>query len=237
MTTETSILCLTAISIGFLHTLMGPDHYLPFIVMAKARRWTLAKTAWVTLACGVGHIASSVVLGLVGVALGLAVVKLEAVESSRAPIAAWGLIGFGIAYAAWGLRRAWKSKAHKHTHLHKGEKKHSHDHIHQHNHAHVHPTKGKANITPWALFVIFVLGPCEPLIPILMYPAAKSSVSGLLLVTAAFGATTIFTMLGLVLAASWGLNILPLGKMERYAHALAGGAIAMSGMAIQFLGL
>ena len=36
------------------------------------------------------------------------------------------------------------------------------------------------------LFTIFVFGPCEPLIPILMYPAAKSSVAGMLLVAGVF---------------------------------------------------
>ena len=38
---ELSALCVTAASIGFLHTLFGPDHYLPFIVMAKAKGWLL----------------------------------------------------------------------------------------------------------------------------------------------------------------------------------------------------
>ena len=92
-------------------------------------------------------------------------------------------------------------------------------------------------MTPWVLFVIFVLGPCEPLIPLLMYPAAKESTMGLILVTGVFSAVTIFTMLGVVLISTMGLNFIPFKKMERYTHALAGATIFFSGMAIQFLGL
>jgi len=69
MLTEFSILMISAASTGFLHTLLGPDHYLPFIVMGKARRWSLWKTAWITIVCGIGHIGSSVSLGMVGIAL------------------------------------------------------------------------------------------------------------------------------------------------------------------------
>ena len=70
-----------------------------------------------------------------------------------------------------------------------------------------------------------------------MYPAAKSSVFGVIMVTATFGIITILTMLTVVLLASLGFQSLPLGRMERYSHALAGAMICLSGMAIQFLGL
>ena len=37
MNDSIALLSLTAISLGFFHTLLGPDHYLPFIVMSKAK--------------------------------------------------------------------------------------------------------------------------------------------------------------------------------------------------------
>ncbi len=49
---------------------------------------------------------------------------------------------------------------------------HAHEHTHDGEHAHVHESES-SSITPWVLFVIFVLGPCEPLIPLLMFPAAS----------------------------------------------------------------
>jgi hypothetical protein len=57
------------------------------------------------------------------------------------------------------------------------------------------------------------------------------------MVTAVFGCVTILTMLGVVLVSSFGLNLLPMGKLERFSHALAGGSIFLCGVAIQFLGL
>ncbi|MEE9912323.1 MAG: sulfite exporter TauE/SafE family protein [Deltaproteobacteria bacterium] len=237
MSQEMMILLSTAAFLGFFHTLLGPDHYLPFIVMGKARKWSMIKTAWVTVLCGVGHVASSVLLGLAGIALGVAVTRLVDVESFRGNLAAWALIAFGLIYFVWGMRRAWKNKPHEHIHFHADGQPHVHQHVHVSEHAHVHEMENKANITPWVLFTIFVLGPCEPLIPILMYPAAKENIWGLLLVTLVFGAVTISTMLGIVIASTWGINRLPLKKVERFTHALAGGSICLCGLAIQFLGL
>ena len=238
--TDIGILAVTAASIGFLHTLTGPDHYLPFIVLSRARRWPLGRTLLVTALCGLGHVLSSVVLGLAGVGLGIALSKLEWVEGLRGDLAAWLLISFGLIYFVWGLRRAWRNQPHTHSHWHADGTRHEHAHVHHDQHAHVHEspaTDPKRSLTPWALFIIFVLGPCEPLIPILMYPAARASTAGLVLVTAVFAATTIGTMLVMVALADRGIRLLPLDRLERYLHAFAGGAICASGLAIRFLGL
>lgn len=209
------LLAATAAWIGFLHTLMGPDHYLPFIVMRKARNWSMPRTMIITFLCGLGHVLSSVVLGLIGVAFGLALGKLEAFEAFRGNLAAQALIVFGFTYCVWGIHRVIRNKPH------------GHDHPHTHQH----------NITPWVLFTIFVLGPCEPLIPLVMYPAAQHSFSGVLLVTGIFALATIGTMMSVVLVSSWGLGFVRLHAAERYSHALAGASICASGLAIHFLGL
>jgi sulfite exporter TauE/SafE len=231
------ILTITAASIGFLHTVLGPDHYVPFIVMASARQWSLLKTSWITFLCGLGHVLGSVVLGIIGVALGLAVTGLETVEGVRGGIAAWALMAFGLVYTVWGLRRAIRAQAHEHTHGHGAGQEHAHMHDHTQSHAHVHGAALRGSITPWILFTVFVLGPCEPLIPILMYPAAQRSIFGLVVVTGVFGLVTIATMLSIVLVASLGVGLVPVGRMQRYAHALAGLAILLCGAGIQFLGL
>ena len=237
MIAEMNALIIAAASIGFLHTLFGPDHYLPFIMISWARKWSTFKTILITLLCGFGHIGSSVVLGLIGVALGIAVNKLEIIESFRGNIAAWLLIAFGLAYLAWGLRRAFRSKKHTHNHTHGRVDSHSHTHSHYCGHIHVHDNKTAMSLTPWVLFAIFVFGPCEPLIPILMYPAAKNSFLGLILVTSVFGTVTIITMLSLVLISRTGVNFIPLAGAQRFSHAIAGATILLCGLAIQFLGL
>ncbi len=230
------VLGATAASIGFVHTLFGPDHYLPFVVMRKARGWTLTRTLLITFLCGLGHVLGSVILGLVGVAFGLALGKLEAFEAIRGNVAAQALIIFGFTYCIWGLHRALKKKSHTHTHVHDGQGEHSHEHSHTRKHAHPHDTQNRT-VTPWVLFTIFVLGPCEPLIPLIMYPAAEHSLAGVLAVTGIFALVTIGTMMTVVLASSWGLGWIKLGPVERFSHALAGAAICASGLAIQFLGL
>src|SRR3989304_8435416 len=103
MTAEIWTLTVTAATIGFIHTLFGPDHYLPFIVLSKARKWTLTKTISITLACGIGHVGSSILLGSVGIIFGIGLNKLEFFESMRGGWAAWGLFLFGIIYFLWGL--------------------------------------------------------------------------------------------------------------------------------------
>ncbi|MHC4660398.1 MAG: sulfite exporter TauE/SafE family protein [Planctomycetota bacterium] len=234
MTPEITALAITAATIGTLHTLMGPDHYIPFIVMASAREWGRLKTATITFLCGLGHILSSIILGFIGIGVGVALGKLEAFEGFRGGLAGWVLTAFGFAYFIWGIHRAIRNRPHKHLHIHSDNTTHEHDHSHNNEHSHVHEKEGKVSLTPWILFTIFVLGPCEPLIPILMYPAAKSSVSGLIFVTAVFAVTTLGTMLAVVMLTSFGLSFLPMKKMERYAHALAGFAIFACGLTIQF---
>lgn len=235
-----SVLALTAASVAFFHTLLGPDHYLPFVFMGRAGSWSRSKTIVVTLLCGVGHLIGSVVLGAIGIAGGVAVSRIEGVEAVRGDVAAWGLIAFGLVYGAWGLRRALRRRAHSHVHTHGDGTVHDHDHDHLAEHAHAHAATNQGatrRLTPWVLFTVFVLGPCEPLIPLLMYPAAVESVTGVVLVTAVFGTVTLLTMVGAVIALQAGMHRLSLGPVERYAHALAGASVALCGVAIQLLGL
>lgn len=233
---EITIIAGTAAFIGFTHTVLGPDHYLPFIVLARARKWSGMRTAVITFLCGTLHILSSVILGFIGIALGIAVFKLEAIESFRGEIAAWLLIAFGFTYCIWGLHLAIRSRRHEHSHIHDNQAVHSHPHQHIAEHSHVH-TRETVTLTPWVLFIIFVFGPCEPLIPLIMYPAARHNIVAVVLVAFVFGAATISTMLTLVLASYYGLSKLPLHPLERYSHALTGLTIFLCGGAIKLLGL
>ena len=221
--------------VGLVHTLAGPDHYLPFIAMSKARRWSAAKTAWITFACGIGHIAGSVVVGLIGIAAGLTLRGIELTESVRGEYAAWLLTAFGLVYLVWGIRRAIRNKPHTHHHAH-AEVKHTHHHTHNVDHAHPHD-EHKRSITPWVLFTIFVFGPCEVLIPILLLPAAIGSLWNMILLVSVFALATISAMLAVVMLAFYGLNFLPAVRIQRYSHAIAGGVIFLCGMAIIHMGL
>lgn len=237
MTNETLILAGTAASIGFIHTLLGPDHYVPFIVLSKAKGWTGRKTAVITILCGLGHVLSSVLLGLAGLILGVTVFKLELIESLRGDLAGWLLLLFGFLYFVWGIHRAVRSRSHEHDHSHGEGIEHNHAHCHFKEHSHVHLKSDSKSLTPWILFTIFVFGPCEPLIPLIMYPAAKGSMASVAIVAAVFGVVTISTMLAAVMATFYGLSAISLPGVRRYSHALAGFFILLCGGAIKFLGL
>lgn len=233
---EANILIVTAASIAFLHTVLGPDHYLVFTALGKARNWSLLKTLTVTFYCGLGHILGSVVLGTVGIVLGAELARLVEIEGIRGNLAGYALLAFGLVYMVWGVRRAVRNQSHSHVHMH-GDVIHSHEHDHHGAHVHVHARTGAASITPWALFIVFVLGPCEALIPLFMYPAAQNSAGLVVAVALVFGAVTLLTMLLGVVVTTVGLERLRLPSPGRYAHAVAGASIVLCGVAMSFLGL
>ncbi|MEJ2580526.1 MAG: hypothetical protein P8127_02635 [Acidobacteriota bacterium] len=223
-----------AFGVGVVHTLLGPDHYLPFIMLAKARGWSRVRTVAVTSICGLGHIGSSVILGSLGIAFGLAIGQIDSVESGRGPLAAWALVAFGVAYALWGLRHALRKRKGIEAHVHGDEV-----HIHSHGlspHGHEHQTVG-ATTTFWTLFIIFVLGPCEPLIPLFALPASQGRWDVALLTAVVFGVATLVSMVGATLLGLKGLNMLKLGPLEQWSHVIAGCVIAAAGLSIIYLGL
>lgn len=190
----------------------------------------------ITFLCGIGHVLSSVILGLIGIAVGIELKKLVAVESFRGNIAAWLIIAFGLVYMVISIKNLVKNKKHKHVHFHHGGEEHSHEHDHQLEHTHMHDN-GIVKTTPWILFLIFVFGPCEPLIPIVMYPASQNNLNGALFVSLLFSVVTISTMMSIVLVFKLGFSRINLKPFEKYNNLIAGFVILLSGLAIQFLGL
>lgn len=237
MTDNLLLLLGTAASIGTMHTILGPDHYLPFVALGQARRWSRRKMLSVTVLCGIGHVIGSIALGIVGIALGWAAGSMAAIEGFRGQWAAWLLIGFGLAYGIWGIRQGYRRREHSHAHVHADGTLHSHTHAHMVDHAHVHDSGVKRATTPWILFLVFVLGPCEPLIPLLMVPASQHSWLGVTLVSGVFALATIVTMTVMVLALAAGVSLIRLNSLERWTHALAGFSILACGGAIKWLGL
>ncbi len=227
-------LLVAAVTIAATHTFIGVDHYLPFVVLGRARNWSLARVLGITALCGVGHVIGSVVLGFVGIGLGMAVGDLVDIEGVRGSLAAWGLIAFGLVYATWAAVRIAREHRHTHVHAHEDGTLHVHDHNHKRTHLHAHATGA---LTLWAVFIVFVLGPCEPLIPLLMAPAWNHNWTGVAAVAGVFSITTIGFMMGMAAIGYLGLRMVPLDGMQKYAHVMAGVAIFCSGAAIELLGV
>jgi len=222
------ILLSTAATLGMVHTALGVDHVLPFVMLAQARKWSLSQTLGMTALCGVGHVLSSVIIASVGLGLGVATSKLEWIESTRGNWAAALLIGFGLAYAAIAF---WKSR---------GGDLSSHSHGPGDHARFAARGMDQLRMMP-ALFIIFVLGPCEALLPLLTASGLTLSVGQSVAVAGLFCGTTLLTMLSSVALGYFGISVSGLtkrhGLLQTHAHTWAGLSLALSGVAIQVLGI
>ena len=232
MQSEMEVLIVAAISIACLHTVTGPDHYLPFIALSKSRGWSFAKTVSWTIVCGCGHVWSSVLLGLGGAAIGWSLSKISWMENVRGGIAGWVMLAFGFVYGIWGLYRAYKNNPHKHFDL----QENGAIYVYEHQHGAVVAPQDRHKVTPWVMFIIFILGPCEPMIPLLYFPASKNSWGGMVILITIYTAVTLFTMVTMVVLGYLGIAFVKTEKLERYIHALGGLTIFICGAGMLFLG-
>jgi nickel/cobalt exporter len=208
MAGDNFMLGITALAVGVIHTLLGPDHYLPFVAMSQAGAWSARKTLGVTVACGLGHVAGSVAIGCVGLLIGAAALRLEMLETMRGDAAAWLFMGFGLAYLVSGLMWATRHAAHENA-------------------------AAATGWAPWLAFLVFAFGPCEPLIPLLLYPAATAGWGAVAMVVAAFTLATVGTMTITVMAMRHGLAFMPAIAIGRFGHAWAGLAILACGVLVK----
>ncbi len=205
----------TAAVVGALHS-VAPDHWVPFMAVGRARSWSAARTAQVTFLCGFAHVTVSVVLGLLALRLGQEV--LEAFGTRLESVAGILLVGFGLAYGLWGLRRALAGRLHGHTHP-------RFDHVHDPNRA-----------TVLGLVLLFSVDPCVRLVPLILAaaPLGPTRLVGLVVI---YEIATIATMVSIVLVARSGaVKALQAPWLDRYGDALAGGLIVVTGVAVAALG-
>jgi nickel/cobalt exporter len=207
-------LTLLAMTVGSLHSL-APDHWVPFAALARAQGWSRGRTARITLTCGFGHVTGSVLLGLLGLAFGMGV--FQAVGQRMEAVAGILLVGFGLAYAAWGLRRTAGRHLHGHAHGH-------YDHVHE-----------PARMTAWGLFLLFSADPCVAVIPV-MFAAAPLGFGPTLTLVVLYELATLVTMVMLVLPARAGASLVRGEWVNRYGDAMAGGLIVVTGVVVGWLG-
>jgi nickel/cobalt exporter len=207
-------LAATAATVGSLHSL-APDHWVPFAAVARARGWPPARTARVTLACGLGHVTVSAVMGLLALLVGLEVMQMlgRRLEAAAGAL----LVAFGVVYAVWGLRRTAGRHLHGHAHAH-------YDHVHD-----------PSRTTAWTLFLLFSADPCVAVIPLMLAagPLGAWHVAGLVVV---YELATLGTMIALVLPAQAGARILRARWLDAYGDAVAGVLIAATGLVVSRLG-
>src|SRR6478672_6800635 len=113
-------IAITGFSIAFFHAAI-PTHWLPFVLTARAQRWSRTKTLAITALAASGHASFTALLGLVVAWFGLALSERIGIWFPR--LAGGALILFGLFYVVRQLT------GHTHTHLRtSGRGGHSHDH-------------------------------------------------------------------------------------------------------------
>lgn len=207
------ILFMSTVSVAFFHAL-APDHWMPFAAIGRAQQWSKLRLLWITFIAGLGHVGISIVFSVIGILLGFSLSKLKSMEGHRGEIALWLLIGFGLAYMIWGIRKGIEQK-----------------------HKVIDPEElRKKTVLAWTLFAVFILGPCEPLIP-LVFLGYNYGYPGVIAVSVIFSVVTIIMMLTQSLLAFLGIQLIKSNFVERYSHAFAGLVIALTGVFVMVAGI
>lgn len=196
-------IALSAAFVGFIHSL-SPGHWLPVVLIVKAKRWGHAYAALAALTAAAGHIFVSVGLGIVAQVLGhgLFEERLHFLEEN----AGWILIVFGIAYAAY-------------SHF-------KHQDCHGHEHHGPEPREGKS-----AFLFLFSLGlsPCFAVLPVFATAVGFGSLS-LYASMVAFSLGVIVALMGGSFLVSRGLVKLDHPIFEHHGDTLAGLGVTLMGL-------
>jgi nickel/cobalt transporter (NicO) family protein len=230
-------LTITALTVGGLHAL-APDHWVPFAALARARGWTPGRTARLIALCGTGHVAVSVALGLLARAFGASL--LDAFGRRLESMSGVLLIGFGLGYALWGLRRSAHARLHGQGHHHHRHVQGFHVHVDGGTYgaaAHDHGGEESASrLTAWSLFTLFSVDPCVAVIPLVL-AAAPLGAARTFAIVLAYEAAMLATMMALALPARAAVNAVRGPRsMASYADAAAGTAIAGVGVFVGLVG-
>jgi len=230
---------LSGFVVAFFHAAI-PTHWLPFVLTARAQKWTHAKTLIVTTSAGAGHVTFTALLGLLLTLFGFALHEKAGQWFPR--IAGASLLLFGLVY----LYRQFTGKEHGHSRA-IGEDPRVHAAHHHHDHAHGHGETGQSaqgidelpgtkaavsdRIAITSLFALLTFSPCESFVPFYVYGMRYGWIGfGLLTGILSIGTVAgmvLFTWLSLV-----GMQRLNLRRLEEYEVGLMGVLLAFVGLLI-----
>ena len=219
-----------------LHTLI-PDHWLPFVLVGRARGWTARGTAAVAAGSATLHVALSLALGAAALAIGHEAAGRfgETLERSAGVL----LIVFGVAYAVW----SWRKGGHFHPGgrlVHPtsdprpcdGADRGGHG-AHEHYHADAAWIDRGGRIGAAALAIAVGANPCVVILPVLL-AAGSSGVGTAAVVAAAYGATTIVLLTVLSVVGVAATRRIPVPGIARHMEAASGLLIALLGVAVSW---
>ena len=229
-------LAATGFAVAFLHAAI-PTHWLPFVLVARARRWSRAKTLAVTMGAGLGHVSLTTLLGLAIAWLGF---QLGDRLGRAFPwIAGGALLAIG-GYYFWrqvrggGICHHHPPGSHHHADEHCGEAR---DHSHWED-----ELKDSALVSAkaddWAaiggLFVMLTLSPCEGFLPVYL-SAVQFGWRGFFALSAILAVAALAGMLLFTWLALLGFEKIEVNRFERYEAALLGAVFAVLGVIVMVL--
>lgn len=228
---------LSAVSTAVFHMLV-PDHWLPFVLIGRARRWNPSHTAFVSGVSATIHVALSVALGLLTLLVGKEISAWVGHGLERASGVL--LVVFGLAYAFW----AWRKGGHFHPGgalVHRGaeaEPCDGHEGTDTAGHLHYHADdawiRGEGAKGDFALAFIVGINPCILLLPLLL-AVADHGAAAVAMVTAAYAVPTVLLMLGLSVVGVAAARMLPVPGIARHMEAFSGLLIAATGVVFLLL--
>jgi nickel/cobalt transporter (NicO) family protein len=209
----------SAAMLGAVHTLLGVDHTVPILALSRAEGWKLRKTLAATTLLAALHVGSAALIFSFAKSFGWPLAKLFHIEGARGQWALRLLVLFGFVYGTLALIRVlWRPMENRIVKAN---------------------TVSGARLAPFLPYgvAVSVLGPCEPLLPLLTAGQAVSSLALRLATLAAFSLATLITMLLVV-----GLGFLGLEKAGRrfdilrrlapHSHVLAGYGVCLTALVL-----
>jgi ABC-type nickel/cobalt efflux system permease component RcnA len=234
-----TLLISAVLAVGVLHTLV-PDHWAPLAALARRHGWSPMRTALAAAGAGLGHVSSTLLLGVAVWAIGvIAAARFAHLVDVSSGLA---LIGFGAWFAVSGWREVHGHGAHGrdhfgHAHLHRHTGGLQHAHWHEHHpldwhvgggvavlHEHSHSASGRS-----ALMLILGSSPMIEGLP-LFFAASTAGPVLIAVMALVFALATIATYVVVTTIATLGLQRISFGPVERYGEVLSGVFVALVGL-------
>jgi len=188
---------------------MMPGHWLPVVLMAKTRRWSLSTAILGAVITALGHIFLSILLGVASIWIGVHFLSQYESEIERYAGAILGV--FGLFYGILAFFR--HSECHGHTH---------------------HGPDPKGQKAPFLFLFTLGLSPCVAALPVFAAAATEGTLATFLTL-AAFSIGVLTSLIGSTVLVTLGLVKLDHPLLEHYGDVITGAGVAVMGLILFFI--
>jgi len=223
------LLFLSSCSTATIHALI-PDHWLPFVLMSRAERWSEKRAVALTGLAAFLHVMVTLFAGALTILVGSPTVQSLAERTGRSLGFLIGLllVIFGVSYGLFRhLREASIHAAIDPGGDGPGAAAVERGHVHAHGHLLERWFHGA--LTAGTLVLVIGISPCALLVPVL-FAASAVGAAALLSAALGFALCTIGTMIGVTLVAMRGMRRIDLPFFTRYGDLISGALVSAVGL-------